>query len=281
MTAIQPTLFVPHGAPTFALRPGAAGAALAAEARRLPWPRAIVIVSPHWDSEVPTVGTACRLETMHDYWGFPAALYAIRYPATGCPEAAEDVAQAISAAGLPVVRDAHRGLDHGAWVPLRLMFPQADVPVVPVSLQGRGGPEQACRLGRALAPLARRGFLIVGSGSITHNLRDFQVAWGNGGQVPDYVRVFADWVAGRIAANDLPALFDYRRRAPSAVQAHPTEEHLLPLFVALGASPSGARAERFHAGIDDHVIAMDAYAFRPNEDGPSCPSIDRPLHQLT
>ena len=266
MNTALPSLFVPHGAPTFALRPGAAGAALAAEAERLPGPRAIVIVSAHWDAEVPTVGTASRLETIHDFGGFPEALYAIRYPATGCPEAAEEVALAITAAGLPVARDEHRGLDHGAWVPLRLMFPRADVPVVPVSLQSGGGPGQAHCLGRALAPLARRGFLIIGSGSITHNLRDFQLARRGGGQAPDYVRAFADWMADRIEASDLPALLDYRRRAPAAVQAHPTEEHLLPLFVALGARPSDARAERFHAGIDDYVIAMDAYAFRPNRD---------------
>lgn len=261
MNAALPSLFVPHGTPTFALRPGAAGAALAAQAERLPHPRAIVIVSAHWDTDVPTVGTAPRLDTIHDFWGFPEALYSIRYPATGCPEAADEVAKAIAAAGLAVARDDRRGLDHGAWMPLRLMFPQADVPVVPLSLQSHGGTEQAYRLGRALAPLAEHGFLIVGSGSITHNLRDFQLALRGGATpaTPAYVREFAEWIAGRLAADDLPALIDYRLQAPSAAQAHPTEEHLLPLFVALGAG--AAKADRFHAGIDNYVIAMDAYAF--------------------
>lgn len=258
-----PSLFVPHGAPTFVLNPGAAGAALKTVAQTLPRPRAIVIVSAHWDTEIATVGTADRLETIHDFWGFPEVLYTLRYPATGCREAAEEVAAAIAAAGLAVARDPARGLDHGAWVPLSLMFPDADVPVIPLSLQSVGGPEQAWQLGRALAPLAERGFLIVGSGSITHNLRDYQLARHDGGNAPGYVREFADWLADRIAAGDLPALLDYRRQAPGALRAHPSDEHLLPLYVALGAAGERAQASRFHAGIDDYVIAMDGYAFLP------------------
>lgn len=265
MNPIQPALFVPHGAPTFALRPGAAGAALVAKAATLPLPRAIVIISAHWDTAVPTVGFAEKLETIHDFWGFPEALYAIRYPATGCPEASREVVSALEKAGFPVAVDATRGLDHGAWVPLRLMFPDAEVPIVPLSVQSRGGPEQAYRIGRALAPLAAQGFLIIGSGSITHNLRDFQSAWQNGGQTPAYVREFADWLAERVAADDAPALLDYRRQAPGGMQAHPSEEHLLPFHVAWGAGGDRPHSQRFHAGIDDYVIAMDAYAFEQGE----------------
>ncbi len=268
MPSAQPTLFVPHGAPTFALRPGAAGAALAAAARTLPSrPCAIVIVSAHWDTATPTVGFADRPETIHDFWGFPEELYTLRYPATGCREAAQEVVAAIEAAGLPVERDEQRGLDHGAWIPLRLMFPDADVPVIPLSLQSRGGPGGAWRLGRALAPLAARGFLVIGSGNVTHNLRDFRTAWRHGGQTPTYVREFADWMADRLTARDLPALLDYRRQAPGAIQAHPTDEHLLPLYVALGAAGDPARIDRFHAGIDDCVLAMDAYAFLSDQGG--------------
>ena len=263
MTQTQPALFVPHGAPTFALRPGAAGAALVRLAKSLPSPRAIVIVSAHWDTAVPTVGFADRPETIHDFWGFPEELYGLNYPATGCREAAEEVVAAIQAAGLPVQKNAERGLDHGAWIPLRLMFPDADVPVIPLSIQSRGGAAQAYQLGQALAPLARRGFLVIASGNITHNLRDYQVAARSSGQTPAYVREFADWLAARLASRDLPALLDYRRQAPDAVQAHPSDEHLLPLYVAFGAGGDGARSERFHAGIDDYVIAMDAYAFLP------------------
>ena len=267
MTQIQPALFVPHGAPTFALRPGAAGAAISAQAHTLPLPRAIVVVSAHWDTAVPTVGFADRLETIHDFYGFPDELYTLRYPASGCREAAEGVVAAIRSAGLPVAIDAERGLDHGAWVPLRLMFPEAEVPVIPLSIQSHAGPEQAYRLGRALAPLAAKGILVIASGNVTHNLRDYQLASRNGGQTPAYVRQFADWLANRLQTHDIPALLDYRKQAPGAVQAHPSDEHLLPLFVALGAGDEQAGVQRFHAGIDDYVIAMDAYAFLPRKGG--------------
>ena len=267
MTQVQPALFVPHGAPTFALRPGAAGAALSQVARTLPLPRAIVIVSAHWDTRVPTIGFADRMETIHDFHGFPEALYALRYPATGCREAAEQVVAAIRAAGLPAATDGERGLDHGAWVPLGLMFPDADVPVIPLSIQCHGGAQQAYALGRALAPLAARGFLVIASGNVTHNLRDYQLAARSDGQTPAYVRQFADWMAERLAAHDTDALLDYRAQGPGAVQAHPSDEHLLPLFVALGAGGERAEARRFHAGIDDYVIAMDAYEFLPDQGG--------------
>lgn len=260
-----PTLFVPHGAPTFALRPGAAGAALRRCAEALPRPRAVVVVSPHWDTEVPTVGLASRPETIHDFWGFPRELYGIRYPATGCREAAGEVLAHLRDAGFAAVADPGRGLDHGAWVPLRLMYPDADVPVIPLSVQGGDTPDHHLAIGRALAPLVARGFLIVSSGSLTHNLRDFQSAVMGDGAVPEYVREFADWIWACIEAGDLPSLLDYRQKAPGAVRAHPSQEHLLPLYVALGAAGEGAAAERFHAGVDDYVIAMDAYAFHRKE----------------
>ncbi len=267
MTQTLPTLFVPHGAPTFALRPGAAGAAIVAAARALPKPRAIVIISAHWETQVLTVSFADKLETIHDFYGFPEALHVMRYPATGCREAAEIIVATIRAAGLPVTQDAERGLDHGAWVPLRLMFPEAEVPIIPLSIQSHAGPEQAYRLGQALAPLTNQGFLIIGSGNVTHNLRDYQMAARNGGQTPTYVRQFTDWLADRLNTGDIPALLDYRQQAPGAVRAQPTDEHLLPLFVALGAGGEGATVERFHAGIDNYVIAMDAYTFLPKKGG--------------
>jgi 4,5-DOPA dioxygenase extradiol len=267
MTAArQPALFVPHGAPTFALRPGAAGAALGRQALLLPRPRAIVVVSAHWETPVPTVGVAPRLETIHDFSGFPRELYALRYPATGCPEAAHEVAAALADAGLPVAVDPVRGLDHGAWVPLRLMFPDADVPVVPLSIQPHAGPAHALRVGRALAGLRLRGCLLVASGNLTHNLRDYFAAAQAGGQTPGYVRDFADWVWDRLGAHDLDALVGYRSAAPWGARAHPTEDHLLPLYVALGAAGPDFRAERIHSGIDDYVLAMDAFAFTSNSE---------------
>lgn len=262
----QPALFVPHGAPTFALRPGAAGAALERKARRLGLSRAIVVVSPHWDTSVPTVGMAARPETIHDFHGFPDELYRIRYPATGCPEVAREVGAALEAAGLEVEYDTGRGLDHGAWVPLRMMFPDAEVPIVPLSVQSRGGPAHALRVGRALAPLRERGLLVLATGSLTHNLADFVTALRGDGSTPAYVREFADWVWDRVAAGDVAGLLGYRGSLAAASRAHPTEEHLLPLFVALGAGGEPFAAERFHAGIDDFVIAMDAFSFSGPEE---------------
>ena len=255
---LQPSLFVPHGAPTFALQPGAAGAALATLARRLPEPRAVLVVSAHWDTATARVGFATRPETIHDFYGFPEALYRLRYPASGCPEVAAEVLAALSAAGIEAEADSDRGLDHGAWVPLMMLYPDADVAVVPVSIQSHTGPRGAWQLGRALATLGERGILVVGSGNLTHNLMDYRAS---AAAAPDYVRRFSQWFGERLAEGDIESLLDYRHRAPDAARAHPTEEHLLPLFVALGAAGDTPLTERFHAGIQDRVLAMDAYLF--------------------
>jgi 4,5-DOPA dioxygenase extradiol len=245
----------------FALQPGAAGAALSEVVRQRPKPRAIVVVSPHWETRVPTVGTASQLDTLHDFGGFDPRLFEIQYPASGSPEVAGQVVTALQAAGLPVDTDAQRGLDHGAWVPLRQMFPGADVPVVPLSVQHHGGPQHAYRVGQALAPLAEQGILIVASGNVTHNLRDWQLVSMTGQPTPDYVRQFADWVHTQMVGGHTQTLLDYRQTQPAGQRAHPRDEHLLPLFTALGAAGEGARPEAFYRGIYDHVIAMDGYAF--------------------
>jgi len=258
-----PTLFVPHGAPTFALDPGAAGAVMQQTAAALPRPRAIVIVSPHWDTEVASVGSAETPATIHDFYGFPQALYALDYPATGSRDASHEVIAAIAKAGLPVVEVASQGLDHGAWIPLQLMFPDADVPVIPVSVQSHLGVKGAYALGRALAPLVDEGFLVVGSGNLTHNLGDYRIARQNGGQVPAYVHDFPDWLAQKIMQRDVSALLDYRHQAPEAARAHPSDEHLQPLYVALGAAGDTPGVERLYKGVSDYVLAMDAYAFHP------------------
>lgn len=259
--ALRPVVFVPHGSPMFALQPGPAGAAMSALTARLPAPRAIVVISPHWETELPTVGTAARLETIHDFGGFDPRLYEIQYPATGCPEVADQVASALRAAGLPVQTDAQRGLDHGAWVPLRQMFPDADVPVVPLSVQHHGGPPHAYRVGQALAPLAQQGLLVVASGNVTHNLRDWQLARSTGQATPGYVQAFADWIEAQMQARQDAALLAYRHSQEAGRRAHPRDEHLLPLFTALGAAGAQAQPQAFFRGVYDHVIAMDGYAF--------------------
>lgn len=258
-----PTLFVPHGAPTFALDPGAAGAVMIDAAAALPKPRAIVVISPHWDTDVVSVGSAETLATIHDFYGFPQALYELDYPASGSLEASHDVIAAIAKAGLPVVEVPSQGLDHGAWIPLRLMFPNADVPVIPLSVQSHLGVQGAYTLGCALAPLVDQGFLVIGSGNLTHNLGDYRIARQNGGKMPSYVHDFPNWLAEKIMQHDIRALLDYRQQAPDAVRAHPSDEHLQPLYAALGAAGNTPHIERLHTGISDYVLAMDAYAFYP------------------
>jgi 4,5-DOPA dioxygenase extradiol len=255
-----PSLFISHGSPMTALHPGAVGVRLAELAAQLPRPRAIVMASAHWLTRQPAVGAAARPETIHDFGGFPQALFDIQYPAPGDPALADDVARRLEAAGLPAVIDPQRGLDHGAWVPLRLLYPQADIPVVPLALQPLQGPAHQFALGRALAPLREQGVLLIGSGSITHNLHDFR-EYHAGGEAP-YVRPFIEWVEQRLDADDTAALLDYRRQAPFAERAHPTDEHLQPLHFAMGAAGEGPLgAQRIDAGIDAGMLAMDIYRF--------------------
>lgn len=258
-SARLPSLYISHGSPMTALDPGQVGQRLAELARDLPRPKAVVIASAHWLARAPLVGSAATPETIHDFGGFPQALFDIQYPAPGAPEVALRVAQLLDAAGLQPHIDPRRGLDHGMWVPLRLLYPDADVPVVPLSIQPLAGPAHQLAVGRALAPLREEGVLVIGSGSITHNLHDLR-NYGEGRQAP-YVRPYIDWVERTLAAGDVEALLDYRRRAPGAEQAHPTDEHWQPIYVAMGAAGDTFRATRIDAGIDMGFLAMDIYRF--------------------
>lgn len=254
-----PTLFVSHGAPTFALEPGDAGRQLRELTAALPTPRAILIASPHWLSAEPSLTTTEHPETIHDFGGFPPALYELRYPVAGAPECARRAIELLDAAGFAAAEEPKRGLDHGAWVPLRHMYPDAAVPVVQMSLRPGESARYFFELGRALEPLRREGVLIVGSGSITHNLSEFL---GPRKTVEPYVAAFTTWIADTLAAGDVAALLDYRRRAPHAERAHPTDEHLVPLMFALGAAGEAAAARRFAAhDVRYGMLAMDAYAF--------------------
>lgn len=259
MTAL-PSLYISHGSPMTALQPGAVGERLAELAAALPRPRAVVIASAHWPTAQPQLGSDAQPETIHDFFGFPAPLYQIRYPAPGAPELAAQAAGLLAAAGLPAQLATAQGLDHGMWVALRLLYPQADIPVVPMAIQPQQGPTHHLELGRALAPLREQGVLVIGSGSITHNLHDLRAGYSAEREAP-YVKPFIDWIEQRLAAGDIDALLDYRRQAPFAERAHPTDEHLLPLFVALGAAGPGARAQRIDAGVDHGILAMDIYRF--------------------
>jgi 4,5-DOPA dioxygenase extradiol len=258
MTAL-PTLFVSHGAPTFAIEPGTAGPMLRALGRELPRPKAVLVLSPHWITREVRVATTAAPRTIHDFGGFPAELYRIQYPAPGSPEVAARALELLRADGWDALPDAEYGLDHGAWVPVRHLFPEADVPVVQVSMPHRLTPEGAVRLGRALAPLASEGVLIVGSGSITHNLYEFRQDFG--ADAAPYALEFVAWARDAVRRGDEAALVDYLRVAPHGARAHPTPDHYLPLPFAFGASNGAAGARVLDGGMTYGVIAMDAYLF--------------------
>ncbi|MGC1548711.1 MAG: class III extradiol ring-cleavage dioxygenase [Rhodanobacter sp.] len=255
-----PSLYISHGSPMTALQPGLTGERLAELAAALPRPKAIVIASAHWLAHTPQVGGAAHPETIHDFYGFPQALFDMRYPAPGAPALATKVTALLDAAGLMPTLDPTHGIDHGVWVPLHLLYPNADIPMIPLSIQPELGPAHQHAVGRALAPLREEGVLIIGSGSITHNLHDFRAGYSEEREAP-YVRPFISWIEEKLAAGDVDALLDYRRQAPFAERAHPTDEHLLPLYVALGAAGEAAKAQRIDAGIDLGFLAMDIYRF--------------------
>lgn len=260
MTVIRPpALFVSHGSPMLAIEDSPARRFLAALAGDLPRPRAVLVATAHWETRETRVSGALAPETIHDFGGFPSALYEIEYRAPGAPDVAAAAAALLRGAGLPAGIDAHRGMDHGTWVPLSLLFPAADVPVAQVSIQPHRSPEHHWRLGEALRPLRDEGVLVIGSGALTHNLREYFGVSADGTS-GDWVAAFADWMAAAVRDRRIEALLDYRRQAPFAERNHPTDEHLLPLFVALGAASPDGEARVLHRSRD-RVLAMDAYAF--------------------
>jgi 4,5-DOPA dioxygenase extradiol len=240
-----------------ALEPGASGPALARLAAEMPKPEAIVIVSAHWESNDLLVSGNPRPETWHDFGGFPKALFEVQYPAPGNPQLAGEVVELLQADNLPARIDTKRPFDHGVWVPLSLMYPQADIPVVQVSLPTRGGPALQTRVGHALASLREHGVLLIGSGSITHNLRELD--WHAGPEsVEPWAKAFRDWMIEKLEANDEAALHDYRQQAPNAVRNHPSDEHLLPLYFARAA---GGEFSIAHQGFTMGALGMDIYRF--------------------
>ncbi len=254
-----PSLFVSHGAPLFALDAGRTGPALHAWAQAHARPRAIVVMSPHWMARTPRVMGAPAPETWHDFGGFPAGLYALQYPAPGQAQLAQDIVERLQAAGLEASLDAQRPFDHGAWVPLMHLYPAADVSVVQVALPAHWEPAQVYELGRALRGLREQGVLLMGTGSMTHNLGEF---FGGAREPAPYVIEFSRWVENTLTRGDLAALLNYRTLAPHAERAHPTDEHFLPLFFALGAADDDARPDYISREVMYGMLAMDAFALQ-------------------
>ena len=258
MTSRLPALFISHGATSFALEPGLAGPALTALGRELPRPRAVLVVSPHWMTAQPVVSSAAAPETIHDFGGFDPALYRLRYPAPGHPAFAQRAVERLRAAGWEDRVHPGRGLDHGAWVPMLHLFPQADVPVFQVSLPARLNGDSAYALGQALAPLADEGVLIVGSGSLTHNL--YEVAWHETAAAT-YASEFSGWIRDAVVHGRHAALRQAIDEAPHGRRAHPTPEHYWPLVVAAGAAGADAPTRVIEGGIEHGVLAMDGFVF--------------------
>lgn len=249
-----------------ALEPSPARDFLAGLGARLPRPRTILLVSAHHDAAYQggraTVTASPAPPTIHDFGGFPDELFAMRYPAPGDPVLAQRVVDLLAGHGLAVTADPERGLDHGAWVPLSLIYPDADIPVVQLSIASNASPEWHFALGQALEPLRDEEVLIVGSGSITHNLRAlFSGRLPIDAPAPAWVTDFTDWIAERMSAGTLDEVLNSVERAPHGRDNHPTADHILPLFVAMGAGGAPLRAERLHHSVTYGLLAMDVYAF--------------------
>lgn len=257
---MMPVLFISHGAPSLPAQSGPSGEAWRGLAAELKRPSAILVVSAHWETPVPTVSRAERPETIHDFSGFSEQLYRMRYPAPGAPELADRVANCLRQARIEVAIDPQRGLDHGAWVPLAVMYPDADIPVASLSVLPERDSAFHVELGRALQPLREEGVLILCSGAITHNLGAI-FRHPQGAPVPGWVTQFCDWIAQKIAAGELDRLIDYRREAPGALDNHPRDEHLLPLFVALGAALHIEDSRHLNRVVTYGMLAMDAWLF--------------------
>ncbi len=253
-----PVLFISHGAPTFAIEPSLLGPLLRTLGTQLPEFKAVLVVSPHWQTQGVKVMRTTRPETVHDFGGFPSSLYDLQYPVDGAPALANEAARMLNAAGFSATGDDRRGLDHGAWVPLLHLLPEGKVPVFQVSMPFNLTTTTAAKLGQALAPLREQGVLILASGSMTHNLHDFRQS---AGQPEAYAQEFTAWVQTAVRAKGVQQLIDYRAEAPHVARAHPSEDHFLPLLVAMGATNAADGVTVLQGGIDNGALSMESYVW--------------------
>jgi 4,5-DOPA dioxygenase extradiol len=253
----MPSVFISHGAPTYALEPGIAGPQLASLGASLK-PKAVLIMSPHWMTRELAVSNVAMPKTIHDFGGFPEQLYRLQYPAKGSAEFALKALTLFQAAGIPAVASEAWGLDHGAWVPMMHMFADAQFPVFQVSMPSRLNLESAYALGRILKPLRDEGVLIIGSGSLTHNLYEIE---RDSPYAAKYVREFQTWIRDKVVGADLSALMQADTQAPDFARAHPTSEHFLPLLFSAGAADIDEKVDVLEGGIEHHVLSMESYVF--------------------
>ncbi|MEV6243906.1 class III extradiol ring-cleavage dioxygenase [Lentzea sp. NPDC051838] len=247
-----PVLYLSHGAPPLADDETWTGE-LKAWSATLPRPEAVLMVSAHWEEAPTTIGATTTVPLVYDFWGFPQRYYEVTYEAPGAPELADDVRKLL---GGHVEQDAERGLDHGAYVPLKEMFPDADVPVLQMSLPTLD-PRKLHQIGKQLAPLRDQNVLIVGSGFMTHNLSCVHFDQGPDYEPPSWSKEFDDWAHQQLANGDVDALLDFQQKAPAAGIAHPRTEHFAPLFVALGAASdekANSTVEGFWYGLSKRSV---------------------------
>jgi 4,5-DOPA dioxygenase extradiol len=261
MSNRQPVLFLSHGSPMTALGGDELTRVWSALAARLAKPAAILAVSAHWTTRLPILSGSTQPETIHDFGGFPEALYQLRYPAPGAPALAQRIKQQLADAGIAAGIDASRGLDHGAWVPLRTLFPAADIPVLQLSVQPGRCARHHYALGAALASRPGENMLIVTSGHLTHNQKVY-MARSAARPAPENV-AFRDWIHAHLLNGEIEPMLDWQQNAPHAVFTHPTLEHFLPLFVALGASGEKRGVEWLGGGWVEDSLAADNYLFLP------------------
>ena len=251
-----PGLFISHGSPMLALNPEQVGPALHRLSLNLPKPEAIIVMSAHWESHALEISTSVRAETWHDFRGFPAALYDIHYPAPGQPELAEKILHLLADAGLTAHANSTRPRDHGVWMPLLHMYPDADIPVIEISLPINMSAKDIFKIGQTLAILREQQILLIGSGSITHNLAE--LSWhGESQEVPVWASSFRNDVVSKLNHQDYEAILDWQN-IPYVKRNHPTLEHFAPLFFAMG---TGLRFNIVHSSFSMGSLGMDIYRF--------------------
>ena len=264
LPTLFPTLFISHGSPMFALEPGQAGPLLTQLGQELPRPKAIGLISPHWMTRGAAVCSAEKPETIYDFGGFDPRLYQMQYPASGAVDIAQSATDLLARAGYTSSMTERWGLDHGAWVPLRYLYPAADVPVFQISLPAAMSLPQAFAYGQTLGPLRSQGVLIIGSGSLTHNLSEFSGGRNADAPVSPYVTEFVNWVREAVAAGDAAKLLRTFELAPHANRAHPTDEHYQPLLVAMGAAMQDDKLHNsrlIDGGVAYGILSMDSFVF--------------------
>ena len=255
---MMPSLFIAHGAPSLALEENVYTEFLQKLGQELPKPKAIVLFSAHWESTTQLVSSVANYETIYDFGGFQPELYQIKYPAQGQAETTAEVERLFAEAGIPVQTDDVRGLDHGAWVVLRLLYPDADIPVIALSVNRYLTGEQQYQVGQALASLREQDILVIGSGGTVHNLR--RLNWESNGVDP-WASEFDNWLHDKLVSWDTESLFSYDTLAPSAQAAVPTPEHFVPLLLAMGAGDQNKRASLLFKAYQYGNLSLSCWKF--------------------